>query len=1003
MKVKRLLYFLLCLFAAIPYNGFAQQKTLDGRVVDSKNTPIPGVSVRLKNSQTGSATSADGNFTIRYSGDAVLVVSAIGFTTQEITLQNQTKLTVTLADDSKQLSEVVVTALGVKREKRILTYSTQEVKSDELVQAKEPNLVNAIAGKVAGVQITSSSGTPGASSRIVIRGATSVYGDNQALMVIDGIPVNNDETGTLNSGPGTNRLADIDPSIIESINVLKGAAATALYGSAGARGVLIITTKNGAANQKPLLSFSSDYSFENPLVPQIQSKYAQGNRGVYIDGTTAKTSTSWGPLMDTLRVGGQLAPKYNQSDLFFKTGQTFNNTISINGGRDASSYFLSYSNFMQDGTVQGTKFDRNTIFGKFSSKIFDKLTATFQLNYTNSLNDKQPEGYALESPLWTVFSAPVSYNLQPATNPDGTQRLFRFSRNNPYWVLDNIYNKSTVNRFLPTVTLNYNPVKWITITERIGMDTYSEQDKYKESVGSTSNPNGRLVDQNINFRQINHDFIVSANRQFGDLSVDLLLGNNIFTTTTDYRYANGVGLSVNEFDNLASASTVTYNQTQYQQRKIGFYAQSNVDYKKLLILSLTGRYDGSSVLAKGNNFYPYGSAATSFIFSELLPGWSSFMNLGKVRMSFATVGNDGVGPYSLQTPYEKQIIGNINFPFQGQSGFLLSPTLGNPLLKNERINEFETGLEMGFLKNRINFEFSYFRRYTHDGIIPGVAISNATGYSGTTVNSAEMTNRGFELLLNAAPVRTENFGWDVTFNFSRIRNNVVSLYQDLQQLGNGFTVLTVGQPYGVVFGSRYARNAGGQILTDDAGLPFADATTGIVGNINPNWLAGINNSIRYKGFNLSFFFDYKRGGDIQNNVDGYGYFYGTPKVTEDRGPRVVEGTNATTGQPNTVAVSGQDYYQRLNGILESVIQDGTYLKLRNVSFGYSFKPAFLTKTPFKTASLTVTGRNLWIYAPHFTGGDPEVSSFGSSNGSQGIYSFSTPTSRSYNFSLKLSF
>lgn len=698
MKVKRLLCFLLCLFAVSPFSVYAQQKILNGKVVDAKNTPIPGVSVRLKDSQTGSATSADGDFTIRYSGKAILIVSAIGYTTQEITLQNQTQLTVTLGEDSKQLSEVVVTALGVKREKRNLTYSTQEVKSDDLVQAKEPNLVNAVAGKVAGVQITSSSGTPGASSRIVIRGATSVFGDNQALMVIDGIPVNNDETGTLNSGPGTNRLADIDPSIIESINVLKGAAATALYGSAGARGVLIITTKNGAANKKPILSFSSDYSFENPLLPQLQSKYAQGNRGVYIDGTTGKTSTSWGPLMDTLRVGGQPAPKYNQSDLFFKTGQTFNNTISVNGGRDNSAYFLSYSNFMQDGTVPGTKFDRNTIFGKFSSEILKNLNATFQLNYTNTLNDKQPEGYALESPLWTIFSAPVSYNLQPSTNPDGTQRLFRFSRNNPYWVLDNIYNKANINRFLPTITLDYKPLKWLTITERIGMDTYTETDKYKESVGSVSNPTGRLVDQVINFRQINHDLIVSANKQFGDFNVDMLLGNNLYTTSTAYNYANGVGLSVSGFDNMASASTVNYSQTQYLQRKIGFYAQSNIDYKRLLILSLTGRYDGSSVLAKGTNFYPYGSAATSFIFSELLPGWSGFMNLGKVRVSFATVGNDNVGAYSLLTPYEKQTIGNINFPFQGQSGFLLSPTLGNPLLKNERINEFETGLEMGFLK-----------------------------------------------------------------------------------------------------------------------------------------------------------------------------------------------------------------------------------------------------------------------------------------------------------------
>ncbi|MBE7176695.1 MAG: SusC/RagA family TonB-linked outer membrane protein [Mucilaginibacter polytrichastri] len=1001
MKIKRVLCVCICLAFLWRDAVQAQTKKLSGKVVDEKHLPVVGASVKLLNGG-GVATDANGAFTLDYSGEATLIISAIGYATQQVKLGDKTKITITLAEDSKQLSEVVVTALGVRREKRNLTYSTQELKSEELVQAKEPNLVNAVAGKVSGVQITSSSGTPGASSRIVIRGATSVYGDNQPLMVIDGVPVNNDETGTLNAGPGTNRLADIDPSIIESINVLKGAAATALYGSEGARGVLMITTKNGAPDKKPTINFSSDYSFENPLVPEIQNKYAQGNRGVYIDGEEAKTSTSWGPLMDTLRINGQPAPRYNQSDLFFKTGQTFNNTVSINGGHDQSSYFLSYSNFAQNGTVPGTKFDRNTIFGKFTSKIADKLNATFQLNYTNSANDKQPEGYVLESPLWTIFSAPISYNLLPATNPDGSQRLFRFSRNNPYWVLDNIYNQSNVNRFLPTITLNYNPLKWLTITERVGLDTYTEIDKYKESVGSAANPTGRLVDQTIAFRQLNQDLIVNANQTFGDFDMNFLLGNNIRSTTTAYNYANGVGLSVDGFDNMASASTVTYNQTQYRQRKIGFYAQANVDYKKFLILSLTGRYDGSSVLATDKNFYPYGSAATSFIFSEFLPGASNWMNLGKVRMSFATTGNDGVGPYSLFTPYEKQTIGNINFPFQGQSGFLLSSTLGNPVLTNERLNEFEAGLEMGFFKNRINFEFSYFRKFTHNGLIPGVAIAPSSGYSGTTVNSAEMTNRGFELLLNGAPVRNENFGWDITLNFSRIRNNVVSLYQDLQQLGNGFTNLIVGQSYGVIYGTKFARNAAGQLLTDDTGLPFNDGQ-GIIGNINPDWLAGINNSFRYKGFNFSFFFDYKHGGDIQNNVDGYGYFYGTPKVTEDRGPRVVEGINANTGQPNTVSVEGQDYYQRINGVLESVIQDGTYLKLRNVSLGYTLNPKFLVKTPFKAANFSVTGRNLWIYSPHFTGADPEVSSFGSSNGSQGIYSFSTPTSRSFNFALKLTF
>ena len=298
-------------------------------------------------------------------------------------------------------------------------------------------------------------------------------------------------------------------------------------------------------------------------------------------------------------------------------------------------------------------------------------------------------------------------------------------------------------------------------------------------------------------------------------------------------------------------------------------------------------------------------------------------------------------------------------------------------------------------------EVTYFEKKTVNGIIPNVALAPSTGFNSTSVNTASMRNRGIEVLLNAKPIKTENFSWDLTLNYSRIRNKVLSIYNNLNQIGNGFTFILANQPYGVIYGTRYARNSEGKLSIGDDGLPFAADEQGIIGNINPDWMGGIINNFKYKQFTLSFSFDMKKGGDIQNNVDGYGYFYGTPKVTENRENRVVEGVNATTGLPNTVSVSGQAYYQRINSILESVIQDGTYVKLRNVSFGYNLKPTWLQKTPFKTLGIQVTGRNLWIYAPHFTGGDPEVSSFGSSNGSQGIYSFSIPTSRSVDFSLKL--
>lgn len=1016
-KLLSIIAFTVTLFI---YSGaWAQNKLVKGKVLDENGTPLPKASIMVKGSQTGTSSGEDGSFELSVPVKATLVITAIGYNRSEVKTGAQDIVTITLMPDSRSLSEVVVTALGVKREKRNLTFSSQEIKADELVRAKESNVLNAMTGKVAGVQITSSTGTPGSSSRIVIRGVTSIIGNNEALIVVDGIPINNSETGAVNSGPGSNRLIDIDPSIIESLNVLKGAAATALYGSAGARGVVMITTKSGASGKKPAITLSQDLSFESGIFPEVQNKYAQGDRkdiggivydNVYHDGDTDKASSSWGPLMDTLRVNGMPVQKRNQVKDFFQTGVTSNSTISFSGSNNAgSNYFASYSYLDQKGIVPTTFLKRHSVFTKFTTKLTDKITGTFQFNYANSRTNRMPEGYILESPIWTVYSAPISWNPHPYVNPDGTQRVFRFSRNNPYWVLDNIYTRGTVNRFIPVITLTYSPFSWLNITERMGLDTYNEQVKYYEARGSAANLNGVVVDHVNTFRQYNHDLIIDAHKQFNKFNVQLLLGNNVLSSYSQNVEGRGVGLSITGgYDNVANASTQTYSEKHYLTRKTGFYAQANIEYNRFLNLALTGRYDGSSVLAKGNNFYPYGSVAAGFVFTEL-PGTdlSSILNFGKLRVSYATVGNDNVNAYALTTPYlsvsnaNGNTIAGISFPFKEQNGFLLNGVLGNPLLKNELVREFEAGLELKALNNRIGAEISWFNKKVTDGLIP-VTISPATGYNETTINTASMQTKGLEILLNANPVRAGKFNWDLVLSFTKLNNKVLALRDDMERVSVGFTQAVIGQPYGVKFGNRFARDsATGQWLINASGLPFADTEQGILGNIQPDWLAGLTNNLSYGPFSLSFFFDMRKGGVTENNVDGYGYFYGTPKVTEDRDIRVVPGISVVDGKANTIPVKGQDYWRALSGVVESVIQDATYIKLRNVSIGYVLPAKLIEKTPLKSASLTLTGRNLWIHSPHFTGADPETNSFGSSNGSLGIYSYSTPTARSFNISLKV--
>ncbi|BAV06102.1 TonB-dependent receptor plug [Filimonas lacunae] len=1004
---------MLLLLLCTGVNVLAQSTfSVKGKITDSTGVAIGNVSIKEKNQKRGTTSKDDGSFLLSVSGsNAVLIISSIGYEEQEVPVQGKANVVVMLQRSTEQLSDIVVTALGVKRDKRNLTFSSQVVQGAEVNKAQEPNVLNALTGKAAGVQITSTTGAPGSSAAIVIRGVTSLSGDNQALIVLDGVPMNNDETdGGGGGGAGGNRLSDLDPSVIDNINILKGAAATALYGSAGARGVVLITTKGGSKGKKPVVTLSSSLSLETPHLAPRQLLYSQGNNGQYIDGETQKSSYSWGARMDTLHdASGNKVQFHNPMKEFFKTGITNNNTISVAGGNNQSDYFISYSYFKQKGTVPNTDLSRHSLFTKYHTQVYDKLSATFELTYSNATKNFIDEGYGLQNPITNVYISPVSYNLKNYLNADGTQRLFRYNRNNPYWVLNNIGNHSNINRFMPQVNLVYTPASWLSVTERVGADIYMDLLNYHINKGDISFSDGKVYTNNTTFKQFNHDLIVQLKQQFGKFNTSLMLGNNVWSRYYNYMSATGTGLSKAGYYNMASAASVSYAESKYDQRKVGFYAQAEVDYNRLLILSLSGRYDGSSVLSTSNAFYPYGSAAVGFIFSELLDAQTKkIINFGKLRASYASVGNDNVTVYANSTPYVQvtnaNTGANVTFPYAGVNGFALSSNLGNSQLKNELQKEFEVGLETKLLGNRLGLEASYFNRNMSQGLVSGISLAPSTGYSTTTINSAEINTKGVELLLNGTPVKTRNFSWDVTVNFTKLNTKVKEVAPGkLDETQIGFTYAVKGMPYGMFYGSVYARNAQGELLLKN-GLPYSESND-YLGTATPDWTGGITNQFHYKNFALSFFIDTRQGGMLQNVDEYYNLTYGVSKATENRADRIIKGIDAATGAANTTVVTAQSYFTTISGITESQMQKASYIKLRNVSFSYSLNKSLLVKTPFKEATITFTGRNLWIHkAAGFTGSDPEsTNTFGTSNGNMGVYTFGTPTSRSYGCSLKFVF
>ncbi|MTI30396.1 SusC/RagA family TonB-linked outer membrane protein [Xanthovirga aplysinae] len=738
----------------------AQDRLLSGRVVSQEDgEPLPGVNVTLKGTTVGTVTDFDGRYKLKVSSpDELLVFSFIGMEDHELKVGNRSVIDVEMLPDVMQLKEVMVTGLGIEAEKRTLPYAAQNVIAEDIIKSRETNIVNALAGKVAGVQINNSGGQAGSSSRIVIRGTTSLTGNNQPLWVIDGIPVDNRQTpglttlveSTLFNGTGSNRAIDIDPSLIDKVTVLSGASATAIYGSRGANGVIQIITKKGKASGKfPRVELSSSVGFDEAIIKGFQSSYLQGYLGAYrnglpvdfggyseLDGLSPQTSISWGPHKDSVSqdaINAVGIPEiYDPRKEFYRRGTVLNNSLTIGGGDEKGTYLLSYSNLNQEGIVPGNEFKRNSFVAKFETKLSKLVDVSTSINYINSKNSRLSEGNGPRSYLFALNFWPISHDITNYYTDDGTYYSYYGAFNNPFWLAENNGNYSDVDRFIITQIVGFEILPGIKLTNRTGWDGYSDLRKEQVNVGTFSIPDGRMYESQIGNNQINNDLMLTVEREIIDkIGISALLGHNVNIRKFKRNTIRGLGLSIPDYFDITNAEETQSYALDEDIRTVGVYANAVLDYDNYVFLTLTGRNDWSSTLPNGKNSYFYPSVGLGFVFTEVLGlAETNYFPYGKLRMSWAQAGNDA--PAYLTTQTFTQVNpgdgtrGNISFPTNGLNGFELSDLLANNELKHELITEMEGGVDLRFFNGRVGLDATYYHKVSKNQII-SQEISAASG------------------------------------------------------------------------------------------------------------------------------------------------------------------------------------------------------------------------------------------------------------------------------------
>ncbi len=1025
---------LLAMFSLIalllPSLAQAQQKIISGTVISSDNELLPGVTIRIRENNTHTSTNVHGDYTIKAAPGQTIEFSFIGYLTQSFLVDNITtpRLNVVMKSTQTGLNEVVVTAMGIKKEKKALGYSVQDIKSDELLKNKDANLVNSLNGKVAGVNITNAGGAPGSSASIIIRGGTSLERNNQPLFVIDGVPMNNSTgqgdnsafDGSVNiSTTNSNRAMDINPEDIESISVLKGPAAAALYGLSAAAGAIVITTKKGAEGTVTA-SVTPRYTtnWVNKL-PKLQNKYKQGSylTGVY----NPNTALSWG---DEIKPGEQV---YNNLRDFFQTARSFDNSFNVSGGTKTSKFLLSGSNLDQTGIVPTTAYNRTSVRFNGEQQI-GRFTFGVNATYAASETQKTLTGTGLwgsggHGYLESILTWPISDNMKNWQNPDGSERRLvpgvspENDIDNAYWTVNKNPQKDKTTRILGNIYANVKITNWLDATYRLGIDNY--QTTFNSLISPGSNvavkwQKGMYSETNKRFNFVSGNLMLNFHKQVKDFDLNLLVGHN----TEDY-YNKSLSARVENFTipNFVSLNNGDvknkYMQDFYSQKRLmGVYSELRVAYKNLLYLTATGRNDWSSTLPIQYRSFFYPSVSGSFIFTELLPK-SNLLSFGKVRASWASVGKD-TDPYATNT--------YVDPPLQSiGGGFKNSWTLGNPNLKPEHTNSYELGTEMRFLKNRIGFDFTWYNNKSVDQIL-SPRVSNATGYIFRSVNAGVIENKGFELTISGNPVRNKTISWDVALNLSHNKGQV-------KELPGGIAILyvtdvQVGPAKAASFNQGlFMGLSGSKYQTDDKGNLILNPTTGYpsptalmtlpVGNREPKLLGGLNNSVSYKNFNLSMLWDFRVGGDVYNGTEWLMTVNGLSDVTMNRGSNVTFNgvvLNSTTGkyEPATKTVKAtEDYYRNIySKNAENFIQTVNWLRLRSLSLSYALPTASLARTPWlKGASVTLSGNNLLLFT-NYRGMDPEVSAAGAGvvgSGSVGVDYAGVPSTKGVAIGLNVKF
>ncbi len=1065
--MRRLLLFSALLLLLTNRTALAQGRTVTGKVTSAENgTGLPGVNIVLKGTATGTITNEAGSYSLEIPGrEGTLVFSYIGFVRQEIPLGNNSVINVQLEVDHKQLDEVVVTAVGIEANKRQLGYSIQDIKADEVVRARETNVVSALSGKAAGVQVVSSSGSPGASANIRIRGNKSINGDNSPLFVVDGVPIDNSSSGNGTGGvDNSNRAVDINPNDVESISVLKGPAATALYGIRAANGAVIITTKRGKSG-KPVITYNSAFSLEQVnRLPERQSQYAQGSirNGVYVyRGPETEESNSWGPLISELEYNGDAgypydrngalvpagsgngvsAQAYDPYETFFVTGNTSDNNLSVSGGGERTTYYFSAGRLYQTGVVPNADFARNSFKSTITSQLTDKLSAGISATFVNSGGNRIQRGSNVSGVMIGLLRNTPTFDIgngkkgkeaanDPATYmlPDGKQRAYRGNGNydNPFWSVERVPYRDNVNRIIGNVNFEYRFLPWLRLRYKLGLDHFTDRRNFAWDVNSSSELTG-AVQQVARFsNDLNSDLLLLVEKNLSKtINLNATLGHNYFSTQFINQTAEGRNLASPGFFNISNAATVQASQSNSRRKLVGVFGDLKVSYRNIVHLNLTGRNDWSSTLTKGNNSFFYPTASLGVEFTELFGMTNNtVLPYGKIRVSYGQVGNDAA-IYSTNSYYGSANVDGDNlvpsnqFPAFGVNAFERSSTLGNPDLKAERTSTFEVGGDFKFLRGRIGLDLTYYNAVTTDQIVD-VTISSTTGYTQITQNAGTIENKGIEIALSATPVQTSNFTWDMNLNFTRARTMVTKLpvpVISLQSFSALSSLIIKGQPYGILSGTRYLRDGTGRLVIGTDGWPLIDPVQGIVGNPNPDWLASLQNTFSFKGFSLLALLDVRRGGDIWNGTLGSMGNFGTSKESGDQRTvtgYVFDGVLADrSGNPteiiNTTPVDfanpanplGTNKWRRYGalGLAEEYIEEGSWIRLRELTLAYDLPSKLLDKTFISGAKISVYGRNVFLLTD-YKGVDPETNLSGDSNAVGWDY-FNLPNTRSVGASLQI--